>query len=69
MISYLQVDNLSKRFGEQLLFENISFGIGKGQKVALIAKNGMGKSTLLRIIEMCIRDRDTAKNKKRIISR
>ena len=44
MISYLQVDNLSKRFGEQLLIENISFGIGKGQKVALIAKNGMGKS-------------------------
>ena len=50
MISYLQVDNLSKRFGEQILFEGISFGIGKGQKVALIAKNGMGKSTLLRII-------------------
>lgn len=50
MISYLQVEKLSKRFGEQLLFENISFGIGKGQKVALIAKNGMGKSTLLRII-------------------
>ncbi len=50
MLSYLQVDHLSKRFGEQLLFENISFGIGKGQKVALIAKNGMGKSTLLRII-------------------
>ena len=50
MISYLQIDNLSKRFGEQILFEGISFGIGKGQKVALIAKNGMGKSTLLRII-------------------
>ena len=50
MISYLQVENLSKRFGEQLLFENISFGIAKGQKVALIAKNGMGKSTLLHII-------------------
>ena len=50
MISYLQVENLSKRFGEQLLFEHISFGVGKGQKVALIAKNGMGKSTLLRII-------------------
>lgn len=50
MISFLQVDNLSKRFGEQLLFDNISFGIAKGQKVALIAKNGMGKSTLLRII-------------------
>lgn len=50
MISYLQVENLSKRFGEQLLFENISFGIGKNQKVALIAKNGMGKSTLLQVI-------------------
>lgn len=50
MISFLQVDNLSKRFGEQLLFEKISFGIGKNQKVALIAKNGMGKSTLLQII-------------------
>ncbi|MDL2251386.1 ABC-F family ATP-binding cassette domain-containing protein [Odoribacter sp. OttesenSCG-928-J03] len=50
MISYLQVNNLSKRFGEQLLFENISFGIGKNQKAALIAKNGMGKSTLLQII-------------------
>lgn len=50
MISYLQVDNLSKRFGEQVLFEKISFGVAKGQKVALIAKNGMGKSTLLRII-------------------
>ncbi|MDE5612036.1 MAG: ATP-binding cassette domain-containing protein, partial [Odoribacter sp.] len=50
MISYLQVEHLSKRFGEQLLFEDITFGIGKGQKVALIAKNGMGKSTLLRII-------------------
>lgn len=50
MISYLQVDNLSKRFGEQVLFEKISFGVAKGQKVALIAKNGMGKSTLLRIL-------------------
>ena len=50
MISFLQVENLSKRFGEQLLFEGISFGIGKNQKTALIAKNGMGKSTLLQII-------------------
>lgn len=50
MISFLQVEQLSKRFGEQLLFENISFGIGKNQKVALIAKNGTGKSTLLQII-------------------
>ena len=50
MISCLQVDNLSKRFGEHLLFENISFGIAKGQKTALIARNGKGKSTLLRVI-------------------
>ncbi|WP_251622845.1 ABC-F family ATP-binding cassette domain-containing protein [Odoribacter lunatus] len=50
MISFLQVENLSKRFGERLLFENISFGIGKSHKVALIAPNGMGKSTLLQII-------------------
>ncbi|KIO42535.1 MULTISPECIES: ABC-F family ATP-binding cassette domain-containing protein [Sanguibacteroides] len=50
MISFLQVNNLSKRFGEQPLFENLSFGIGKNQKVALIAKNGMGKSTMLKII-------------------
>lgn len=50
MISYLQVENISKRFGEQLLFENISFGISKGDKVAMIARNGMGKSTLMKII-------------------
>ena len=47
---YLQVDNLSKSFNEKLLFENISFGVHKGQKIALIAKNGTGKSTLLKII-------------------
>lgn len=50
MISYLQVENLSKRYGERVLFENISFGIGKGQKVALIAPNGTGKTSLLNII-------------------
>ncbi|MBP3420041.1 MAG: ABC-F family ATP-binding cassette domain-containing protein [Marinifilaceae bacterium] len=49
-VSYLQVENLSKRFGENLLFENISFGIARGDKTALIAKNGVGKSTLLKII-------------------
>lgn len=49
-VSYLQVENLSKRFGENLLFENISFGIARGDKTALIAKNGIGKSTLLKII-------------------
>ncbi len=47
---YLQVDNLSKSFGEKLLFEDISFGVHKDQKIALIAKNGTGKSTLLKII-------------------
>src|SRR5690554_4053946 len=50
MISYLQIENLSKSFGDRVLFENISFGISEGQKVALISKNGMGKTTLLNII-------------------
>lgn len=46
----LQGENLSKRFGESLLFENISLTIFEGQKVALIARNGTGKSTLLNIL-------------------
>jgi len=46
----LQGENLSKRFGETLLFENISLTIFEGQKVALIARNGTGKSTLLDIL-------------------
>ncbi|WP_321321266.1 ABC-F family ATP-binding cassette domain-containing protein [Labilibaculum sp.] len=50
MISYLQVENLSKSYGDLTLFENISFGIGQGHKIALIAKNGTGKTTLLNII-------------------
>ncbi len=49
-MNYLQVENLSKRFGELLLFENISFTVDKDQKVALIAKNGTGKTSLLNII-------------------
>ncbi len=49
-MNYLNIENLSKWYGEKLLFEQISFGIEKGQKVALIAKNGTGKSTLLNII-------------------
>lgn len=49
-MNYLSVENLSKSFGEHVLFENISFGIDKGQKVAFIAKNGTGKSTLLKIL-------------------
>ena len=50
MISYLQVENLTKSFGDNLLFENISFGMSDNQRVALIAKNGIGKTTLLNII-------------------
>ena len=50
MVSYLQVENLTKSFGDNLLFENISFGICDNQRVALIAKNGTGKTTLLNII-------------------
>ena len=50
MVSYLQVENLSKSFGDKILFSTISFGISEGQKIALIAKNGLGKTTLLNII-------------------
>ncbi|MBQ7280170.1 MAG: ABC-F family ATP-binding cassette domain-containing protein [Bacteroidales bacterium] len=46
----LTVENLTKSFGDKLLFENISFGINAGQKTALIARNGYGKSSLLNII-------------------
>ena len=49
-MNYLSVENLTKSYGEKLLFQNISFGIDEGQKVALIAGNGTGKSTLLNII-------------------
>jgi ABC transport system ATP-binding/permease protein len=47
---YLQVENLTKSFGDRLLFENISFGIDQGQRVALVARNGTGKTTLLNIL-------------------
>jgi len=49
-MTYLTVENLSKHFGERTLFENITFGMSKGDKTALIAPNGTGKSTLLKII-------------------
>jgi len=49
-LNYLQVDNLSKAYGEKVLFRNISFSIDKGQKVALIARNGTGKSSLMHIL-------------------
>jgi ATP-binding cassette subfamily F protein uup len=50
MISYLQVSELGKSFGDLVLFEDLSFGIAKDQKTALIAKNGTGKTTLLNIL-------------------
>ncbi len=49
-MNYLAIENLTKSFGEKLLFENISFGIESGQKIGLIAKNGAGKSSLIKII-------------------
>ena len=52
-IPYLDVQNLSKRFGAQVLFENISFSIAEGQRVGLIAQNGTGKSTLLAMLTGC----------------
>ena len=50
MVPYLDVQHLTKSFGALTLFSNISFSIGEGQKVGLIAKNGTGKSTLLSIL-------------------
>lgn len=50
MASYLQVDGLTKSFGDLVLFENISFGIAENQRIGLIAKNGTGKTTLLNIL-------------------
>lgn len=49
-VPYLQIDNLTKSFGDLVLFENISFGVVEGQRMGLIAKNGTGKTTLLNII-------------------
>lgn len=50
MIPYLQVENLTKSFGDLVLFDKISFGISQGQRIGLIAKNGSGKTTLLNIL-------------------
>ena len=50
MVPYVDIQNLTKSFGAQVLFKNISFSIAEGQKVGLIARNGTGKSTLLSVI-------------------
>ncbi len=49
-MNYLSVENISKSYGERVLFENISFGINKDQKIAFVAKNGTGKTSILNII-------------------
>jgi len=49
-VNYLSIENISKSYGERLLFENISFGIHKDEKIAFIAKNGTGKTTILNIL-------------------
>ncbi|MEG0252601.1 MAG: ATP-binding cassette domain-containing protein, partial [Muribaculaceae bacterium] len=50
MASFLQVENLTKSFGDKVLLDSITFGVFEGDKIGLIAKNGTGKTTLLRII-------------------
>ena len=50
MTPFLDIQNLTKSFGSQILFKNISFSVGEGQKVGLVAKNGTGKTTLLEIL-------------------
>ncbi len=49
-MNYLSVENISKSYGERILFEQLFFGLSKGDKMALIANNGSGKSTMLKII-------------------
>lgn len=49
-MNYFSAENLSKSFGEKILFEGLSFGIARGEKTALIARNGTGKTTLLKIL-------------------
>ena len=49
-MNYLSVENISKSYGERILFKNISFGINEGQKIGFVAKNGTGKTSILNII-------------------
>ena len=49
-MNYLSVENISKSYGERVLFEGLTFGLSQGDKVALIANNGTGKTSMLKII-------------------
>ena len=49
-MNYLSVENISKSYGERILFKDVSFGINKDQKIAFIAKNGSGKTTIMNMI-------------------
>ena len=50
MNSILQIEGITKSFGDRTLFADVTLGIGEGEKIGLIAKNGTGKSTLMKII-------------------
>ena len=49
-MNYLSIENLSKSYGDRLLFADIAFGVDEGEKIGIVARNGTGKSTLLRIL-------------------
>jgi ATP-binding cassette subfamily F protein uup len=49
-MNFLSVENLTKSFGDRVIFTDLTFGIDQGQKVAIVAKNGSGKTTMLRCL-------------------
>ena len=49
-MNYLSAEHISKSYGDQILFEGLTFGLARGDKTAIIARNGTGKTTLLRIL-------------------
>ncbi|MDE7336484.1 MAG: ATP-binding cassette domain-containing protein, partial [Muribaculaceae bacterium] len=50
IVPYIQIEKLTKSVGDRMLFADVTFGINRGDKIGLIAKNGTGKTTMLRII-------------------
>ena len=50
MANFLNIENLTKSYGDRLLFGDITFGVDEGDKIGIVARNGTGKSTLLRIL-------------------